>query len=369
MKFNRWPVRILAAAIGILVIGLVETGPAYAQPGPPPIPALYAGAATINGRSPVPDGFLVTARILGYTTEPAEVTSGRYFLIIAPPDSTYVGQRITFYLDSVRAVESDVFGPTALSSSFDLSFPMLPAPTPTSTPDLPPPTPSPVAALPAVYSGQIVVAGGTVPSGAQLVARVGTYESLPAVVQGDDYRNLVVDPNDLELLEDTIKFFLNGIESRTSDVYLGGSFKRDFQLVFVGLPVPTSTPPPPTATPIPPSPTPTATTRPTQTPVPPSPTPILEHPTALPPTATRTPKPTATGVPVLSTPAPEPLPATATAQAPTPRPTLTPVPASSGCRLPFGPVPVLAGLGNMLLLLAPLGMILGYQRRRRRNGG
>jgi len=369
MKFHRWPVRILAAAIGILAIGLVEAGPAAAQPGPPPIPVLYAGAATINGNSPVPDGFLVTARVREYTTEPATVMGGRYILIIAPPDSSYFGQPITFYLHNITALETDVFGPTALSPSFDLSFPMLPVPTPTSTPDLPPPTPSPEAALPAVYSGQIIVAGGTVPPGAQLVARIGPYESLPAVVQGDDYRNLVVDPNDLELVEETIKFFLNGIESRISDVYLGGSFKRDFQLVFVGVPVPTSTPQPPTATPIPPSPRPTATTRPTQTPVPPSPTPILEHPTALPPTATRTPKPTATGVPVLSTPAPEPLPATATAQAPTPHPTLTPVPASSGCQLPFGPVPVLAGLGNMLLLLAPLGMILGYKRRHRRTGG
>ena len=93
---------------------------------------------------------------------------------------------------------------------------MLPEPTPTPTPIPPTPTPTPVVTDPGVFSGMIVVAGGSVPSEAMLVARVGDYESPPASIQGENYRNLVVDPQDGSYVGQPIEFYLNESKSRTT---------------------------------------------------------------------------------------------------------------------------------------------------------
>ena len=98
------------------------------------------------------------------------------------------------------------------------------------------------------------MAGGTVPEGAILVARLGEYEA-PALLGADDtYRNLVLAPGDASLIGQNVEFFLDGIKSVTTDVYTGAKAVDGFDIVFVGFPTATPTPtatPVPTATPMP----------------------------------------------------------------------------------------------------------------------
>ncbi len=330
------------------VAGIARIDTAHAQ-NPPPLPMLYSGTVTAGG-SPAPDGFEIFARVRDYQSEPVTVRNGRYTaLTVGPPDSTYAGVTITFHLDSVQADQTDTFIAAFLPTirTLNLTFsglPQPPTPEPTATPTV---TPTPVAALPSVYSGLIIVAGGAVPADAELVARIGSYESLPAVVSGEDYRNLVIDPGETSLIGETISFFLNGIESRTTDTYGSGRTRSDFDLVFVGVPTPTPTP---TATPVPPTPTPTAT------PVPPTPT-----STALPPNPTPTPTPTVTPEPT-ETPVP---PSPTATTSPPPAPTATAAPAGGGCFASLD-APVASGVANALLMVAPLALIAGYRRYRRR---
>ena len=112
--------------------------------------------------------------------------------------------------------------------------------------------------------------------------------------------------------------------------------------------VPTPTPPPPTVTP---TPSPIIA-------VPPTPEATVLTPT---PTSTATPSPTATPVP-----APVDMPPTATPKTVAAEPaeaTATPAPAPTGgfCTVSLD-APVTAGVLNVLLLLAPLGMIAGFRR-------
>ena len=343
---------LIAFAVAVaVVLGAAQTDIANAQ-SPPPLPMLYSGTASAGGSS-VPDGFEVVARVRDYQSEPIVVANGRYTaLTVGPPDATYAGETITFHMDGVQADQTDTFIAAFLPTirTTNLTFPGLPQPTPTAT--VPPTatptvTPTPVVALPSVYSGLIIVAAGSVPADAELVARVGGYESLPAAISGEVYRSLVVDPGDTSLIGETISFFLNGIESRTTDTYVSNQSSGDFDLVFVGVPTPTPTP---TATQVPSTPTPTATPVPpvpTSTALPPSPTPT--------PTTAATPRPTETPIP------PSP---TATTPAPL-EPTATPTPAGGGC---FASVdaPVASGLANVLLMVAPLALIAGYRRYQRR---
>ena len=108
---------------------------------------------------------------------------------------------------------------------------------------------------------------------------------------------------------------------------------------------PTATPPP-TATAVPQ--VPTDTPRPTRpAPPPPTSTPVIPTATPVPPTAT--PTPTATPV-VLAQATIEP----------------TPEPSGGGCGAPLGNVSLATGLVNGLLLVAPLGLVIGARYRRRR---
>lgn len=373
--------RLATLTLAALLIGWLAVhlhGVVMAQPVTPlPAPAVYRGSAEVGGGA-VPDGLTIVARIApGYETAPVTVKDGRYLLLmVSPPDSTFVDKTITFHLDGVQAHQTERFepgkeGPTKGSLLvLNLTFSNLPLPTPTPVPEptsTPTSTPTPQVAHPAVFSGSVVVAGIRVPPGSQLVAQIGDYESFPAVIEEDDtYRNLVVDPNEFGLIGETITFYLNGVLSRTSDLYESGSINKEFDLVFVG--VPTVTPVPPTATPVPPTPTatPTATPTPvptaTPTPVPPTATPIPPTPTPT-PTATPTPIPTATATPV---------PPTATLVPPTSTPTppaavlpfittTTPARPAGQCIAVVG-APLASGLANLLFLLAPVGMILGHRR-------
>ena len=117
--------------------------------------------------------------------------------------------------------------------------------------------------------------------------------------------------------------------------------------------LPTSTPEPtpePTSTP---SPTATSTPEPTatETRVPPTPTTTpTQVPTPVPPTPTRVPEPTLAPPVVQATVVIEP----------------TPEPESSGaCGAAYGDVSFLTASANLLLLLSPIGMVLGLRSRRR----
>ena len=361
MRASRWLATVAAAA----VVAAVVSDLARAQERSlPVIPTVYSGSASVNGQ-PVPDGLMMIAKVDDYESEPVEVENGRYqVLVVGPEDQTYIGKPVTFHLDGVEANQKDPFspgksGPGNTRLILNLTFPKLPEATPTPTfppTETPTITPTPVEALPAVYSGAIVVAGATVPEEAVLVARIDGYESIPAFIQDDTYKSLVVDPEDTDLLGGTIEFFLNNVKSNSTDTYRSGSSSKGFDLVFVGVPTPTptatATPLPPTATPTPsPSPTPTQTAIPTatQTPLP-----------TVTPKPTRTPSPTSTATATQT--------ATPTATAAPPvalEPTPEPTPVSTGGECLATPnAPVAAGLANVLLLLAPVGMIAGYRRLR-----
>ncbi len=359
MKLKRLAVVLLAVAATLTGAGTLLPDDAGAQT-LPMLPYIYSGAATADGQ-PVPDGFLITARISDYVSEQTvAVSNGRYTALnVAPPNESYEDMEITFHLDGVQAEETDIYkmvGSPIFKSNFDLTFPSLPVPTP---------TPTPVVAQPAVYGGSLIVASSSVPANATLVAKVGQYESHPAVIEGETYRSLVVDPIDIETAGQPIEFFLNGVKSGISDLFEPGSFKLDFALVFVGLPTPTPTP-----TRVPPTPTPTSTPVPptaTPTPVPPTATPM---PTPVPPTATPTPvPPTATAIPTPVPPTPTTAPAVLTATAVAAAPSPTPTPSGGGCFSTFRQAPAMAGLGNVLLLLAPLGLIAGRKIRRSGRSG
>ena len=352
MTRYRWLLGILAGIVAVAGAQGTSTRVVSAQP---PIPALYSGTATVVG-VPVPDDLLISARIEGYASEPVAVQDGQYKLLqVAPPEGDFRGKLITFHLDGVQADQSDMFRSASFDFSFDLTFPRLPVPTPTPTvepTETPIPTATPETAQPTVYSGPIVVAGGAVPEGAELVARIGSYESHPALIQDQGYINLVVDPNDKRLIGQTVEFFLNGVRSSTTDFYVSGKFNFDFGLIFVGVPTPTATAVPPSTTPttVPPTPMPTST----QTPVPPTSTPLrpTSTATAVPPTATPAPSTPATPGPAL-------VPAGS-------EPTATPVPSAGFCGSTGRSTPTSAGVGSLLALLAPVGMIAGYRRWRRR---
>jgi hypothetical protein len=362
----------------------------------------------------VPDGFLIVARVGAYQSQPIAVKDGRYTgLTVGPPDTSFNQITITFHLgrDTLenytnrlealmlgvdptmeeigRAFEGGVqaqetvthlsTGLPVIKSNFNLTFPKLPDPAPTPTPIPPTVAPTPRMAFPGVFHGLLIVAGGRVPEDATLVARIGSYESLPALIQSGAYRNLVVDPDDSSLVGRVIEFFLNGVKSRNTAEYVSGATRRNFDLVFTGLPTPTPTitpspSPTPTSTPVPPtptnSPTPTATLIPTPTA---SPVPPTATPTKTPVLPTVTPRPTVTPTATPVTPTSTPVPPTPTATVvvptpePTPEPTPTPEPEGGGvCGSNAGHTPLRAGLGNVLFLLGPLALIAGQRRLRHR---
>ena len=373
----------------------------------PAFPMSFSGAASV-GDAPLPDCTFIYAKVGEFTSALVPVIGGMYAgLAIGSDDVSSNGEPVTFHItEDVTAAETVdyifVQAPPdppnrVIRTGFQLTFPSLvtPSPTPTATPlpstptptPAPPtitPTPTPATAAPAVYAGPIVVAGGIVPEGAQLVARVGEYVSLPARIVGQAYQNLVVGPVSSSLVGSPVEFYLDGFKSASADTFEGGSFDGAFVLTFVGIPTPapaptnTATPLPPTSTPVPvptatatpvptrtqtPTHTPTATPVPTSTPVP------TRTPTATPvPTSTPVPTNTPTPVPPTSTPPPTITPA------PTAAPVSTAEPSSARYRgwlfdcnaSGDGQPPASTAAANLLLLAAPLGAAYAARRFRRR---
>ena len=373
------------------------------------LPIFFNGTVTVAGQ-PAPDGYSVFARITGTGGEayqsPSVVTSGGNYsyLSVGPPPpqrfgarSPFNNQEITFYLDGVPANETATY--TASDQPADLitlnlTFAGLPTPTPTITP-IPTATPVPPTATPVpehtpmptvadqmtFSTGLIVALSGDVPADATLTARVGDYRSEPATIAPDGkYYGLIVDAKDPGLIGQEIKFFLNGIEARTTRTFESGAVVSSFDIIFALPEIPTATPTPepptpvPTATPIPEPPTPTP--EPTAEPAPEPPTPTPEPPTATPsppmpppaPTAEPAPEPTSTAEPEpTATPEPEPTntPIARGETAPPPPPEQSGGCGSATSNLPFG-----TAAANLALLLAPLGLIgirkltIRYRRRR-----
>ena len=226
----------------------------------------------------------------------------------------------------------------------------------------------------------MTIAGlAAIPPGSVLTARIGTsYESLPAAIVGQGYQNLVIAPGSSSFIGQPIEFFLNGFKSVSLDTFQSGARKADFEIVFIGYPTPTVEPTPtsepmlePTAVP------PTNTPMPTPTQAPPTHTP---EPT-VPPTATATPpptptatlRPTRTPIPTLA-PTSTPVGAAATPTATiievvvtaTPGPSDVPTPEAEGGFCSFvSPVPLSSGIGSLLMLFAPVGLLYGARQLRR----
>ena len=339
---------IASAVLLALVFAALEAGQSLAHDptptpepplpdGVPPIPIVYAGTVLVAGSTP-PDGLTITARLeAGYEAEPVPIVGGQFRgLTVGVNDSDLLGSIVTFYLSGEVPSNQTVKLVSLGVESLHLTFPRLPTPPPPPTPVptlTPTITPTPLVALPAVYSGPIVIVGGTVSPDAELVARIDDYVSIPAVIAGNSYLNLVIAPNDADLLDEEITFLLDGVEASKKEVYESGKITQNHTLVFVGVPTPTPTP---TSTPTPrptntPTPVPTSTPTPvpptsTPTPLPPTSTPTprpTSTPTPVPPTSTPTPAPTSTPTPVPPTSTPTPVPPTST---PTPVPTSKPTP-------------------------------------------
>ena len=218
--------------------------------GLPPAPVTYSGTATAGG-APVPDGYVITARIGDYLSQPIVVKDGYYVgLQVAAPTTAHVGRDITFLIGDEPASETDVYRPLGhpiFKRNFNLTFGRLPAitPTPTATaiptpesggPPAGPPTQPPGSGIPnpSTYSGRLSAAGAEIPAGMELVARVGSYASEPALIRGDSYSGLVVNPADASFVGREIEFFLGGIRSATTATFRGGEFIENFTLVFFG---------------------------------------------------------------------------------------------------------------------------------------
>jgi hypothetical protein len=375
-------------SILVLQVGMVYADDEVAI-APPPMPTSFQGVAFLSDGSFVPEGLTIILRFADVQSVEVDQygnirglvgDNGKYAPVLAEPsNASYDASDITFYLSrlgiEVQAEESYVLdadsGFPVINRNFILTFPNLPplpTPTPTPTPiSTSTPIPTPVSDA-SIFSGKITVAGQKVPATAVLVAKIGEYESYPALIEGNEYSNLVVAPGDFSFLGEEINFVLNGVKSDKVTIFESGKVVSDFNLIFEGLPTPT---PVPTSTPIPPAiPTVTPVPMPTFTPIPtPIPTPILV-PTPIP---TLTPVPTPTPIP---SPVPSPIPTSTPTQEsldsggpdiekPSPTPSPTPVPDGGFCL--FSPDrPFSSGVGNLMFLLAPLGMTVGIKQYKRR---
>lgn len=387
MRRDMW----IAAGVTVFVavaFALTAVRDHVSAQGLPPSPVTYSGTATAGG-APVPDGYVITARIGDYLSQPAQVKDGHYVgLQVAAPTTAHIGREITFLIGDEPASETDAYRPvgTPTFKSLNLTFGRLPAitptPTPTATPTpeggppVGPPTQPPTGPgggvpNPSSYSGRLSVAGAEVPAGMELVARIGSYTSEPALVQGDSYSGLIIDPADASFVGREIEFYLGGIRSATTATFRGGEFIENFPLLFFGFPTPTPVPPTPVPpTPVPPTPVP-LTPLPTATPVPATPVPATPvpptavPPTAVPPTAVPpTPVPPTpvppTAVPPTPVP-PTPVPPTAVPPPPTPAPTAVPAPAETG----FSLTEVLVVVVVVVLMLGvPIALVLFIVGRR-----
>jgi len=233
-----------------------------------------------------------------------ETSGGRYIALRVGPHEGANGSSLEFILeDQVVATTTDIYAlpncgvdSCPASRVFDVNFGTGPVP------------PTPVPSLPARYSGFISADGQTPADSAPFTVRIGPdYEATNGTLLGGDF-SVIVDPKDISLSESPVEFFLYDVKAAETVPYRQGEIIRNLWLTFAGVP-----------TPIPVS---TATSEPTA------------EPTAAPePTAVPTVVPTAVprGVPTpVSTVAPTAVPTPVPTVAPTAVPTAILAPVSSG---------------------------------------
>lgn len=354
-------------AILILTCGLgIYQGDAVEAAGEiPPWPLIYTGNVTVGGQ-PAADGLKIVGMLREYSSIPVEVKEGRMVgLAVGPPDYSYFGETITFALirgeERVIAEETDLFtnlvAPT-LRRDFHLTFPSfptptpLPSPTPTQTP-LPTATPiataTPIVVGPVVYNGMVVASGGSVPDGTLLTARIGGYTSSGVPVLDGKFISLIIDLEEPDLTGAEVKFYLDGIEARTTAEYGVGPTIRNIDLIFMDLPnSPTSTPIPIPTTP-------------------PSPTAV---PKPEPQKAESTPTPSSVAItgPVRETPTPIVLVVTATPESSDSeevQETVLPNEEKGGACGSVREVDPLTGAGNVLAMIGPVLMLVAFRGYRK----
>lgn len=369
MKTRRILTGIMAALLLALgAAALTDTAQAQAPtPTPRPLLSVPPLPMTLLGQAAAaPDGFSLVARIGAYESLPTPIENGRYLLKVAPPNSAFLNEEISLFLEGVEANERIIYTPGITRFQFNLTFSHIPEATL---------TPTPVPVLPAIYAGNIVVAGFAVTPDMVLTARIGTtFQTAPAAILADgsgDFVGLVLAPTDESLIGQPVEFFLNGVPSTPpAHGVLEPGTTQNVSLVFQNVlptpsptPIATDTPVPPTTTPVPPTATPVP---PTATPVPPTATPVPPTATPIPPTATPVP-PTATPVPPTATPVPP------TPVPPTQAPVVASTPESEddgggACSASRALTPG-ESAGNLLMLIAPLVMLGGakYAHSRRRS--
>jgi len=319
--------------------------------------------------------YCIHAKIGTWTTASVAIKDGIYTALnVGPPDVTYNNKTIYFYIAGrtfpavnidktpydILADETETFSAAFLPSvtfNYRLTFAKLPDPTPTPTPTV---TPTPVIAQPSVYSGPLIISGASnPPNNAVLIAKIGSYTSAPAVIDGESYKNLILNPSNITYEGMKIEFYLNGYKSLTTDIFYNGSFNLSFPLLFTAIPNATATPIPVTAVPIAvPVIIPTIT-----------PTPILIIKTIIvtptPVTSTSTPIPSVTPLPTSTPVAPTPIVLVVTA---TPESDIsTPVPLESGgCFAKHGDLSVQTGAANIFFLISPLLFIIFHRIYRKK---
>ena len=369
---------LILALLNIFLLMILISDDIYAVP---PMPMIYSGTVEVPGESNVnsvfeiddavnEDGspmnpttygelicvtYCLHAQIGDWITGSVPIKDGVFTaLSVGPPDSTYNNLPIYFYIFDIAADQTEIFKAAFLPSvTFDykLTFAKLPDPTPTPTPTI---TPTPVIAQPAVYSGPLIISGSSLPPiNAQLVAKIGPYTSAPAVIDGESYKNLILNPSDISFEGMRVEFFLNGYKSITTDTFKNGSFNLSFPLLFTAIPEATATPIPPTVIP-----TNTPVVSPT---VIPTPVQIIKTvivtPTPLPPTIT--PMPTNTPVPTATN---TPLPPTPIVLVVTATPESNEVDSTSGgCFSNRGDLSLETGAANLFFLISPLLFIFIYR--------
>jgi hypothetical protein len=128
---------IRVPALLMLTLGMLLTPTAASAQsgGPPLLPIIYDGTVYLDGAL-VSDRRELTVRVGDWESNPALVQEGQFQLLIAgPPDSTYDGALITFWLDGLQASQQFTFTdmPEPKTETLRLDFTTA-QPDPTATP-------------------------------------------------------------------------------------------------------------------------------------------------------------------------------------------------------------------------------------------
>ena len=128
----------------------VEAPPTAIPTATPEVPAAMvfaSGNVFLTRGGTLPEGAQLTARIGGYTSEPASILTAEGLfadLVVDPQDGNAVGQNILFFIDAKAARTTTIFAGGRTERNFDIVFTV---PFPTATPvatNTPEPTATPL---------------------------------------------------------------------------------------------------------------------------------------------------------------------------------------------------------------------------------